>query len=114
MNPRLYYLKNYLFDISFTLWDTVYTRPVLVESAFTGSIMVYPNPVSGSSITLQVSGMDLPANLHITDMQGRLVYGGRMEESTLHLEAGILSRAGTYVVRIACREGVIYRKLLRL
>lgn len=57
-------------------------------------IHIYPNPVSGSSITVFI-GQDGPAQL--LDMTGRLVWSGELRAGTNKIETGKLQR-GVYVL----------------
>jgi hypothetical protein len=59
-------------------------------------IHIYPNPVSGSSITVFI-GQDGPAQL--LDMTGRMVWSGELRVGTNKIETGKLQR-GVYVLCI--------------
>ena len=68
------------------------------------SLLVYPNPVSESTVSVSTSGFAGIALVEIYDLQGRVVISERLTEASASdrvvLDVSTLSN-GTYVVRMA-------------
>ena len=67
------------------------------------SLLVYPNPVSESTVSVSTAGFSGIAQVEIYDLQGRVVVSERLTEASasdrIVLDVSMLSN-GTYVVRM--------------
>ena len=68
------------------------------------SLLVYPNPVTGNSVSVATEGFYGPAIVEVYDLQGRIVISERISDARATeravLDVSALSN-GTYVVRMA-------------
>ena len=68
------------------------------------SLLIYPNPVTGNSVSVATDGFTGPVLLEVYDLQGRIVISERISDARVTeravLDVSELSN-GTYVVRMA-------------
>ena len=78
-------------------------------------LLIYPNPVNGSSVQISTAGFSGIAKVEIYDLQGRIVYSLDVENSQgsdiILLDVSTLSN-GTYVVRLASPHKSLASKLV--
>ncbi|RYY55080.1 MAG: T9SS type A sorting domain-containing protein [Chitinophagaceae bacterium] len=70
---------------------------------------VYPNPVQGSTLTLLAGNAALPAPYSITDLQGRVIRTGLVQQSRQELNVESLGR-GTYLIRLGTEVIKVQKK----
>ena len=73
-------------------------------------IRVFPNPVEGDALYIE-SGLAIPNEIFIRDIQGRLVLQTSTQTSRSKINISGLA-AGTYMLHIRLEEGNIFRKIL--
>ncbi len=93
--------------------DTVLSFNLLVNEFFTNgkTITVYPNPATES---IQFSGLDESKDgfLQIHDLQGRLVFSGKTDNSEIVVSVQNL-RTGVYLVEIEYPTGRYYARFVK-
>jgi|GEM_PF-4939541 len=75
-----------------------------------GSLLVYPNPVSGQ-LTIELEGAANPMDFEIMDATGKLVYKGSMIHTTI-VEMAAFS-PGVYMIKLNNNGSFEYRKLVK-
>jgi len=87
---------------------------VVVTDPSPEGLLIYPNPVNGSSVQISTVGFS-GASVEIYDLQGRVVYSDDVENSQgsdiIRLDVSTLSN-GTYVVRLASQYKSLASKLV--
>ncbi len=74
------------------------------------SLQVYPNPVSGSSITLAVKGTQAANMIYqVVNSVGHRVSGGTLKNNVQQLPLGALP-AGVYILQLASGESIAFEK----
>jgi hypothetical protein len=111
--PRTYYLRNYHFNIGFILADTLLTSTPLPETREL-SFTLYPNPVTGPTVTVDLPGVDLPVTVTVMDLQGQMLFSRSSRGNRMHFSASELPAPGTYLVRVASEGRLNYKKLIKL
>lgn len=112
--PRTYYLRNYHFNIEFTIADTVDSDPTGIRSAGLDGFSLYPNPVSGDHFSIRISGSDGASTISIYDLSGRIVYTGVSEGSSILIRSSELPEAGTYLLKLISSGSIRFGKLIKL
>jgi hypothetical protein len=79
------------------------------------NLLIYPNPVSGSSVQISTAGFSGMTSVEIYDLQGRVVYSDNIENSQssnrIVVDVSSLSN-GTYVIRLASNNKSLASKLV--
>lgn len=77
-------------------------------------ISFYPNPAQGSSVSLQLQGLNQgeDASLLITDMMGRSALQQQLQPGVVNIIPTVGLPSGTYLVNVAGREGTQTQKLI--
>ena len=88
---------------------------IVVTDPISDDLLIYPNPVNGSSVQISTSGFSGMALVEIYDLQGRVVYSEKMDNSQssnrILVDVSSLSN-GTYVVRLATNTKSLASKLV--
>jgi hypothetical protein len=83
---------------------TIEDEGVIAERSFNGvTTSIYPNPNNGSSVNLNVDGMEGELNVRITDATGRMVYSNRyIVEGAMNttMDFGQTLAGGVYMVEM--------------
>ncbi len=111
--PRTFYLRNYRFNIGFTLTDSIQTSETGMGEDQDFTFSIYPNPVGGSEFCIRAYKMELPASLSIYSLQGRLLFSHDMEQEFLYLSSSLVSAPGAYVIKIEADGKTVFGKLIR-
>ncbi len=115
--PRTYYLRNYHYNIEFTIADTVETDPSAIWSAGLMGFSLYPNPVIEDHFSIRISGAEgdyTESVVSIFDLSGKVIYTGAFNGSSILLQGGVLPGPGTYLVKVASGGQIKFRKLIKL
>ena len=74
-------------------------------------LMVYPNPVHGSSFVLHASAdTKLPAEYRITDITGRLIQHGTVTATNQGINMPVGANAGMYLLTIVNGHSILLVK----
>ena len=99
------------FDIFQTQSAVAQTASVTLPSATAArQLTVYPNPLSGGSAQLRLSGFEAGAQVQITDTQGQVVYRQTHDQGQIQLTQRL--PRGLYLVRVSDARGSLTEKLL--
>jgi hypothetical protein len=83
---------------------TIEDEGVMAERSFNGvTTSIYPNPSNGSSVNLNVDGMEGELQVRITDATGRMVYSNRyIVEGVMNttMDFGQTLAGGMYMVEL--------------
>ena len=83
--------------------------PVLVTKP---QLIVYPNPVSNGSVSVQINGQRMPAKVNIYNEAGQQVYSGNVEKGrTVRFNKNVL-KPGLYLVKVFSKELNEVRKIV--
>jgi hypothetical protein len=74
-------------------------------------LKIYPNPVT-SALSIEMLDNKEPVNFEIINATGSIVYKGSVNQKTSVQVAGFPS--GTYVIKIATKNGYEFRKFVKL
>lgn len=88
-----------------TLWNS------LRETELLNNISVYPNPVPGSSFTVQLKSAATNVNMEIMDLFGRTVSAHQLNLSETDISTSQLN-SGVYLLKLTTNEGQRTIKLL--
>lgn len=110
--PRTYYMRNYHYNISFTITDTVHEYGIGISDLPVLEMLMFPNPVSGEFVNLRVKGSSGPHRVSIYDLQGRILYSDSHREEMIQIRTDVLSGKGSYLVKVESTQGVAYGKLI--
>jgi hypothetical protein len=104
-----YRLKQTDFDGGFK-----YSKVVAVnfrKDEMLSGLKIYPNPVT-SALSIEMLDNKEPVNFEIINATGSIVYKGSVNQKTSVQVAGFPS--GTYVIKIATKNGYEFRKFVKL
>lgn len=111
--PRTHYLRNYHFNIGFTITDSIGTginRTMEAALAFS----VNPNPVFGGEVVLSTDQAGTPVRITLLDLQGRIIHQALYGENRIRLSTSLLQVPGTYIVRAESGHKIAFKKLVKL
>lgn len=91
--------------------NTGATAPQLVVTYLSGgarqgveanesSLSVYPNPVSGNNVTLDLNGYNNGASVKVMDQTGKVVFTTDTDESSLNLGRSSFPTSGVYIINV--------------
>jgi len=88
--------------------DFFIENPMVADTSIAGSLLVYPNPVVGTSITIE--GVPAGSEVQVYTRDGRLIFDGPMDANKLDVEG--LTR-GIYFFRIESGDQQVTGKFMR-
>jgi hypothetical protein len=112
--PRTLLRRNYHYNISFTVTDTLGIRETTGQELFIHpELSMYPNPVSEGKISIETGNYQGPVKVIVVDMQGRMLYSEESADRPIRINSDLLPGPGTYIVRMECELGVVHGKLVK-
>ena len=112
--PRTYYQRNYLYSIGLTIADSLHSGPSSAPFRQELDFTLYPNPVNGDYVNIRVKQPVGQTRVTLYDLQGRTIFTKEYHQELIQISSDVLTRDGTYVVKVESANGVAYRKLIRL
>jgi hypothetical protein len=79
------------------------------------NILVYPNPIEGNSINIQVLGFqNFPANYQIFDISGRMITEGTISKNKQKLFVDSWnSQSKVYILKVNLNDYVFIKKIIK-
>jgi hypothetical protein len=81
------------------------------DIAMLSQVKIYPNPLGGENLNIEMSKVIDPVVLHIYDVAGRLVFEEFLNAERTQLELSDLSR-GVYVLELGLNSSVYRQRLI--
>ncbi|HIO45763.1 TPA: T9SS type A sorting domain-containing protein [Candidatus Poribacteria bacterium] len=103
------YCELYVPPVDTTPPDTTPTISIREDPIASSSILIYPNPSSG---TVHVQSMNEIQHIQVSDMIGKTVYFQRPNSHYVRLELNARLSKGVYLISVRTELGTTVRKLL--